>query len=155
MSDSDEDTLYPDDELDRCMHCGSCDFYHDNVEWHSTCTNCGIIDSYDVGSRIEYFKPKTYFRHNYFTNSILSGAMQKGFRVTRNEMLEMERMYKLCVNNFNLKKDVHKRKYFINASFVLNKIAKHLGKDVEPFIKLPKKNTLERLERDWKIINPF
>lgn len=150
-----EEVLYPDDGLDRCLHCGCADFYYDNIEWHSTCANCGIVDSYEVSTRIDYFKAKTYFKHNYFTNSILSGAMSRGFKINRHEMVEMERLYKLCVNSFNRTKDQHKRKYFINANFVLSKIAFSMGKDASPFIKLPKKNTLERLEKDWLIINPF
>jgi len=155
MEEGEEEELYPDDGVDRCHHCGSLDFYYDSVEWHSSCRNCGVVASYEVACHIDYCKPKTYFKHNYFTNSILSGAMTKGFKVTRHEMVEMERLYKLCVNAFNRTKDQHKRKYFINANFVLNKISKTMGKDAERFIKLPKKNTLERLEKDWLIINPF
>lgn len=153
---SEDGVLYPDDGYDRCIHCGSNDFYHDSVEWHSTCARCGIVASYDVGSSyVDYVKPKTYFKHNYFTNSILSSAMCRGFKITRVEMVEMERLYKLCVNSFNATKDKHKRKYFLNSNFVLNKIALHLGKDVSEYIKLPKKNTVERLEKDWLIVNPF
>jgi len=109
----------------------------------------------EMDSQFYYVKQKTYFKHNYFTNTILSGAMTKGFRITRMDMVELERLYKLCVNKFYETKAEHKRKYFISAKFVLNKICATMGKDVSPFIKLPKKDTLAKLERDWLIINPF
>ena len=81
--------------------------------------------------------------------------MEKGFKISRFEMVEMERRYKMCVYKFNGTKQIHKRKYFINANFVMDKIATSLGKDVSKFIKLPKKTTLKRLEEDWIHINPF
>jgi hypothetical protein len=114
-----------------------------------------LVGSYEIGYQEDYTRPKTYFKHNYFTNTILTDAMNKGFKISRFEMIEMERRYKLCVNRFYETQDVHKRKYMINASFVLSKIAESLGKDVNGFIKLPKKCTLKRLEKDWKLINPF
>lgn len=81
--------------------------------------------------------------------------MNKGFKINRIEMNEMERRFKLCVGKFYDTVDVHKRKYMISASFVLLKIAESMDKDVSNFIKLPKKNTLTKLEHDWIVINPF
>lgn len=148
----DDDNL---DYGDRCVACQGLDFFHDVCTWEATCRSCGLVTSYEIGSTIDYFKPKTYFKHNYFTNTILKNAMESGFRISRFDMVEMERRYKLCVNKFNATKDIHKRKYFISSNFVLTKIAESMGKDVSKHLKLPKKTTLKRLEEDWICINPF
>jgi hypothetical protein len=142
-------------ELDVCAECSFDDFFYDPITYEATCRNCGLVTSFDVGTFVDYVKPKTYFKHNYFTNTILTEAMTRGFKITRRDMVEMERLYKLCVTRFNQTKDVHKRKYFINSNFVLDKIASYMGKDASKFVKLPKANTLKKLEKDWIAINPF
>lgn len=149
--DEDEDPC----DLDMCVECHSADFFYDPIMYEATCRNCGLVTSFDVGTYVDYVKPKTYFKHNYFMNTILTNAMTRGFKITRHDMREMERLYKLCVSKFNATKNVHKRKYFINSNFVLNKISQHMGKDVSKFVKLPKSNTLKKLEKDWVVINPF
>ena len=140
---------------DLCSECHYDDFFYDPIAYEATCRNCGLVTSFEVGTYVDYVKPKTYFKHNYFTNTILTEAMTRGFKITRHDMVEMERLYKLCVTKFNGTKSVHKRKYFINSNFVLNKIATHMGKDATKFVKLPKPNTVKKLEKDWVTINPF
>ena len=142
-------------DLDVCAECRCDDFFYDPIMYEATCRSCGLVTSFEVGTYIDYVKPKTYFKHNYFTNTILTEAMTRGFKISRHDMIEMERLYKLCVSKFNATKEVHKRKYFINSNFVLNKIAIHMGKDASKFVKLPKANTLKKLEKDWIVINPF
>lgn len=144
------------EDYDKCVECGSYDFFYDSCTWESTCRGCGLVGSYEIGYQEDYTRPKTYFKHNYFTNTILMNAMNKGFKITRFEMVEMERRYKLCVKRFYETQEVHKRKYMINASFVLSKIGESMDKkNIVDFIKLPKKCTLKRLEKDWILINPF
>jgi len=149
--DSDEDSVV----YDTCAECGSYDFFYDKVAWESSCRGCGVVGSYEVGWAEDYTRPKTYFKHNYFTNTILTNAMNKGFKVNRVEMVEMERRYKLCVGKFYETQSIHKRKYMISANFVLSKIALSMDKNVDKFVKLPKKCTLKRIENDWLAINPF
>lgn len=140
---------------DACFECGSTLFHYDCVEYHASCKGCGLVLPFDIGFEEIYVKPKTYFKENYFTNTILTNAMNKGFKINRHEMVEYERRYKLCVKSFYKTQDIHKRKYMMSASFVLLKIAESMNRDVSKFIKIPKKNTLRRLEKDWKIVNPF
>lgn len=147
------DADYDEDCRESCEHCRSTDFFYDVCTWEATCRNCGIVTSYEICTYIDYVRPKTYFKHNYFTNTILKNAMEKGLKISRFDMVEMERLYKLCVWKFNNTKAIHKRKYFINSNFVLDKICKSMDKDVSNFIKLPKKATLKRLEEDWVHIN--
>jgi len=153
MNEEEEQSL--DERGEMCLACGCVDFFYDVCTWEATCRNCGIVTSYEICTHIDYFRPKTYFKHNYFTNTILKNAMERGFKISRFDMVEMERRYKLCVNKFNATKSIHKRKYFINSNFVLGKISESLGKDVTMYIKLPKNTTLKRLEEDWVHINPF
>ena len=140
---------------DSCTHCGSNDFSYDCVSWESCCRRCGVVSSYEVDFLIDYTRPSTYFKHNYFTNTILTNAMHKGFKISRFQMVEMERRFKLCVDKFNRSKDVHKRKYMLNSNFVLWKISLSLELHVLPFLKMPKKNTQAKLETLWPLVNPF
>lgn len=142
---ADEDLYY-----DVCRECGGRDFFYDSSTWEATCRECGVVNSYDVGFTENYVRPKTYYKHNYFSNKILTDAMNKGYRIDRFEMREYERLFKMCVSKFYDTQDKHKRKYMINANFVLWKISLHKGKDVRDYIKIPNKNTLKRLEKDWK-----
>jgi hypothetical protein len=81
--------------------------------------------------------------------------MNKGFKITRDKMVEMERRFRLCVDRFYATYEKHNRKYMLNANFVLWKISLSMGEDVTPYLKLPKKNTLKKLESLWEYINPF
>jgi len=152
-----DETLINDEELqDRCFECGSLDLRFDKIEWESCCMNCGLVGVYERWDIMDtYFKPKTYFKHNYFTNSILPKAMEKGFKVGRMDMFEMERLYKECVSRFYATQSIHKRKYMLNSTFTFVKICEKLGKDVRPFVSLPKKDTVLKLEKDWLILNVF
>lgn len=142
-------------DLDVCAHCGCDSFAYDCVNWHSSCTNCGMVASYDVDTVEDYIRPPTYQKHNYFTNTILTNAMTAGFKITRHKMVEMERRFKLCVDRFYATYEQHKRKYMLNANFVLWKISLTMDEDVLPYLRLPKKNTLKKLEEIWKYVNPF
>jgi len=160
ISDEDEDgeLLLNDDEMeDSCFECGCRERYYDPAHWESCCKGCGLVGTFENDTEVPdlYVKPKTYFKHNYFSGSILPDAMTNGFRISRVEMGSMERLYKECVNKFYRTQPIHKRKYFLSSKFVLMKICDKLGKDVRPYIKLPKKETLSKLEKDWEIINPF
>lgn len=154
MKEEEEIELSADDDI-ACIDCGSVNFHYDPRVWESSCRNCGLVAPYEVDTVFTYVKPKTYFKHNYFTNTILTNAMTKGFRISRPEMEEIERRYKMCVKKFYETKETHERKYMLNANFCLGKIAHTLGKDVTPFIKIPKKDTLLKLEKDWLVVNPF
>lgn len=143
------------EEFDCCADCGCDDFRYDAQAYHSSCTNCGLVASFEVGYVEFEARRKTYYKHNYFTNTILTNAMNKGFKINRAEMVEMERLFKLCVGKFYETQEVHKRKYMISTSFTLMKIAEFMGKDVKPFITLPKRGTLSKLETLWTLINPL
>lgn len=143
------------DAGDTCTQCGYADFFYDACTWEATCTNCGVVTSFEVGCEETYHKPKTYYKHNYFTNKILSDAMNAGFKIDRFEMVEYERLYRKCVRKFYDTQSIHKRKYMINANFTLWMIARFNGKNVKPYIKMPKKGTLKRLEKDWFCICPW
>lgn len=142
-------------EHDCCSVCGGNDFVYDSINWHSSCRNCGVVGSYEVDVYESYVRPSTYQKHNYFTNTVLSNAMNKGFKITREKMDEMERRFRMCVDRFYATYDKHKRKYMLNANFVLWKISASMNEDVTPYLKLPKKNTLKKLENLWEYINPF
>jgi hypothetical protein len=145
------------DELIRCRECGHIDRRYDPCAWESCCANCGLVDSYEYAEDINYtfIKPKTYYKHNYFVGSILKNVMENGFKPSRHEMYEMERLYKICVQKYYETQHIHKRKYMINTMFTLSKICERMRIDVSPFIKLPKKDTIVKLEKDWKIMNAF
>jgi len=142
-------------EHDVCSGCGGDDFFYDSVNYHSSCRNCGLVGSYEIDVVEDYRRPSTYHKHNYFTNTVLSNAMNAGFKITRSQMVEMERRFKLCVDRFYATYEIHKRKYMLNAKFVLWKISESMGEDVSMFIKMPKKNTLKKLESLWIHIDPF
>jgi len=152
-----DEELPNDEEMDsRCLECGSCEIVFDPREYQSCCANCGVVGAYERWDVMDtYIKPKTYFKHNYFTNSILPKAMVKGFKVGRETMFEMERLYKECVRRFYETKEIHKRKYMINSTFTFVKICEFMNMDVRPFVALPKKDTVLKLERDWLVMKPF
>jgi len=143
------------DDPDFCGVCGAFDFAYDSVNWHSTCRVCGTVGSYDMDTYVDYVRPSTYHKHNYFTNTVLANAMNRGFKISRQDMFEMERRFRLCVERFYATYETHKRKYMLNANFVLWKISLSMGEDVVPYLKLPKKNTLKKLESLWEYIKPF
>ncbi len=147
--------LEDEDRYDTCRGCGSYDFFYDVVAYEASCRQCGLVNSFETDYVIDYRKPKTYFKHNYFSHSILMGAMKVGFKISRQDMTEFERMYKVVVDRFYELEPYHKRKNMISAKFVLWKLAPLLGYDVSPYIKLPKKQTLAKLERMWNVLNPF
>ena len=151
-----EEHIEDNDLLERCIECLSTDLYFDRIEWETSCMNCGLVSEYEGWGEVPiYVKPKTYFKHNYFSNSILPKAMEKGFKVTRSEMVEMERLYKICVQRFYETQDIHKRKYMINSTFTFVKICEKMGKDVKEYVSLPKKETVLKLEKDWLVMNVF
>ena len=146
MSESEEEINY-----DACRVCGESDFFYDSISWEATCRSCGVVTNYDVGYTEEYRKAKTYYKHNYFTNKILMDAMVAGYKIDRSEMREYERLFRKCVTSFYNTQDKHKRKDMLNANFVLWKIGLYKGKDVIDYVKIPNKNTLKRLEKDWSM----
>jgi hypothetical protein len=150
---SQELMLNDDEMMDRCFECGSPNIVFDCAAYESCCMNCGLVGPYERWESMDtYIKPKTYFKHNYFSNSILPKAMEKGFKASRMDMFEMERLYKECVKRFYETQQFHKRKYMINSTFTLMKICEHMNKDVSPFVSLPKKDTLLKLE---KVVNKW
>lgn len=152
-----EEKLYTDEEMkDRCFECGGDNILFDHSAWESCCGDCGIVGAFERWDVMDtYIRPKTYFKHNYFSNTILPKAMEKGFKVDRETMFEMERLYKVCVQRFYETQSIHKRKYMINSTFTFVKICEHMNKNIIPFVTLPKKETVLKLERDWKIMNVF
>lgn len=155
-----EGLLLNDDEMeDVCIHCGCRDRYYDATQWESACANCGIVGIFENETEVPdlYLKPKTYFKHEYFSNTILRNAMERGYKLSRDDMKEYVRLYILVVAKFysTQKEKLHRRKYFISSNFVLMKIGDMKGKDVRKHIDLPKQETLLKLELLWKIINPF
>lgn len=143
------------EDNDSCKACGADNFAYDSVNYESACRQCGLVASYEMCHVYDYVRPSTYFKHNYFTNTILSNAMNRGFKISRVQMVEMERRFKLCVHKFNNSYDLHKRKYMLNANFVLWKIAQSMNEDAGPYLRMPKKNTLAKLETLWVHVNPF
>lgn len=152
-----QELLLTDEELqERCFECGSLDLNFDKTSWECCCMNCGLVGPYERWDVMDtYIKPKTYYKHNYFVNSILPKAMENGFKVCRMEMFEMERLYKECVRRFYETQPIHKRKYMINSTFTFVKICEKMGKNVSPYVTLPKKDTVSKLERDWLIMDVF
>ena len=150
MEVEEEETCY-----DSCFSCGAQNFFYDSVMWEATCRECGVVNSFEVGCVESYVKPKTYFKHNYFTSKIISDAMTSGFKIDRMDMREYERLFRKCVQRFYETQEIHKRKYMINANFTLWKISLYKGQDAREYVKMPKKGTLRRLEEHWEIICPW
>jgi len=157
-----EDTFYEDmDEHyvnEHCVHCRSTDIRYDIQLHESACANCGIVGMFDTDEVDRYYKPKTYYKGNYFMTGVIHKIMTCGLKLTRNEMNEMSRLFNVCVNAFNRTKDVHKRKNMISTSFTFLKIAEHMGMEgevVKKHLKMPKPDTLARLEKHWVLMNPF
>lgn len=145
-------------EFDICQHCGGLDFYQDEVEWERVCTGCGIVSCYEFSVIPVDTKPRTYFKHLYFLHTILPRIMVRGARLSRMDMEQITRFFKMAVIRFESTRSEHKRKNFINTHFVLSKIADALGMGdaVHPFLKLPKLPATRRsLEALWPMLNPF
>lgn len=142
----------------RCKHCGSNDIRYDIQQHESACGECGIVGMYDTDEPDRYYKPKTYFKSNYFMTGVIHKIMNKGLRLTYMEREEMVRLFNVCVGAFYKTKELHKRKNMISTTFTFLKIAVHMGKDekeVMKYLKMPKSETLARLEKHWQIMNPF
>lgn len=152
-----EETLLTDEEMmNRCFECKSPNIIFDPASYESCCADCGLVGPYERWESMEtYVKPKTYFKHNYFSNSIIPKAMERGFKASRFEMFEMERLFKECVKRFYETQNVHKRKYMINTTFTLVKICEFMGLDVENYVDLPKKETVAKLEKVWEMMKVF
>lgn len=156
MEHEDADLLNDDEMYDVCVECGYSDKAYDACAWESACVNCGLVGEFERWEELAvYRKAPTYHKHNYFVNSILSKAMEDGFKVSRHEMFEMERLYKVCVKRFYETQSIHKRKYMLSSTFTFVKICEKMGKDVSMYTKLPQKQTLRSLEKDWKVLNVF
>ena len=143
-------------EFDVCKHCRGTDFYLDNVEWERTCMGCGVVGTYEFSVPVFYDVQRTYSKKSYFISGCVSKAVCAGAPLDRMDMELIERYFIMILNKFHATKATHRRKNFPNNPFILDKICKHMGIYITPFIKLPKLSaTLAKLETDWVLINPF
>jgi hypothetical protein len=141
-----------------CIHCRSNDIRYDIQQHESACANCGIVGMYDTDEPDRYYKPKTYFKSNYFVTGVIHKIMNSGLKLTYMEREEMVRLFNICVGAFHRTKDIHKRKNMISTTFTFLKIAEHMGQNREnvmKYLKMPKPETLARLEKHWLIMKPF
>ena len=156
------DEFYDDmDDYDvnaHCVHCRSTDIRYDIQQHESACANCGIVGMFDTDEVDRYYKPKTYYKANYFMTGVIHKIMNDGLKLSRKEMDEMVRLFNVCVGAFHRTKEIHKRKNMISTTFTFLKIAEHMGMDretVKKHLKMPKSETLARLEKHWLIMNPL
>ena len=146
-----------DEDEEVCHICGRQDFSFDRQAWDRICRNCGVVSLFDLSMREDLTtKFRTYFKSNYFSNTIVPRAMTAGLKMTWNQRHTLLHRFKLCETGFNLSKKKHERKYFPNYNFVLIKICQSIGiENSEKYIKLPKLNcTLIRVKKDWLSIIP-
>ena len=138
-------------EFDICKDCGCVDFYLDDKAWERACTNCGLVSCRNWSEVETFHRPSTYLKQNYFINTVVAKARLNGAPIDNFFVGSVEAIFNQCLANFYSSFSVHKRKNFPHYGFILVKICDMLGKDVKPFVKVPKlKKTLARLEDEWK-----
>jgi len=142
-------------EFDECAECGCTCFYQDTVEWHRTCTNCGLQSCLEWTTSEDMHTPMHSKKENYFVNTIIMGAIKAGAPLKRSHVDQLNMMFLESVRRFNHVKNQIGRQNYPSYQYAFYRLALSLGIDISSYIKLPKMGiTLENVIRDWPMIDP-
>ena len=142
-------------EFDECAECGCTYFFQDLVEWHRTCTSCGLQSCLEWTTSVEIQADMHYKKENYFVNTIIMKAIKAGAPLKRDHVDQLNTMFLESVRKFNCIKNQLGRQNYPNYQYAFYRLALKIGIDVTPYIKFPKMSaTMENVIRDWPFIDP-
>lgn len=144
-----------DPRYDQCTDCGGEDFVLHFSEWERTCSSCGLVSCIEFSIFESPVVTKTYKKHTYFRSTVINNAIKAGAPINGQEAETLSGMFERSVSLFHENKEHIKRNNFPSSQFVLLKLGEILGKDLRPWVKLPKlKATLQKVEQDWVFLDP-
>jgi len=144
-----------DPRFDQCEFCGETEFVLHYNEWERTCQSCGVVSCIEFSLYDPPFEKKSYKKHSYFRTTIINNAIQAGAPISGEEADILSGMFERSVSLFHENREHMTRKNYPSSQFVLLKLGEILGKDLSPWVKLPKlASTRARVEQDWKYLDP-
>ena len=145
---------YYDDTWEACGECGSTSFEANERDWERVCTNCGVTSAYELFNYVAVPKAYYYKHQNYFQNTILKNAINKGAPIL-NIQDELINMFQKSLDNFFRKQSMVGRTNYPSYNYALYQLCLVKGINILPYISLPKmKKTMLAVKQDWIEIDP-